>query len=106
MDLIEEEDGLPAAQREPFARTLDDLAHLGAADLDRAVLLEGGIGGLGHEPGQRGLAGTRRPVEDHRVGVPLLDRPPQRRARPQQMVLPDELVERLRPQPRCQGNLT
>src|SRR5204863_7642255 len=52
--------------------------------------------------GERGLAGARRPVEDHRVRPALLERGAQRRALAQQMLLADELRERGRTHPHGQ----
>ena len=78
MDLVEEEDRRAAA----VARALDHRADLGAAGLDRAVLLEGGAGGRRRsirasvvlpEPG-----GPCRIIECSR---PLLERAAQRRVR-------------------------
>ena len=68
--------------------------------LDRRELLEGRVGVLGEHPRQRRLPGARRPVEDHRVRLARLDRGPQRRRRPEQVRLADELLERARAHPR------
>ncbi|MDZ7800955.1 MAG: hypothetical protein U5K81_09225 [Trueperaceae bacterium] len=52
------------------------------------------------DPRQGGLAGPRRAVEDH-AGQPVgLDRPAQQPARPQDVVLADELLQRARPHAR------
>ena len=48
--------------------------------LDRAQLLEGRLRVLGDDPRERRLARARRAVEDHRVGLALLDRGAQRGA--------------------------
>ena len=52
-----------------------------------------GIGYLGQQLCQRGLAHTRRPPEDHRMQRALLQRLAQRFAARQQMLLPDVFVE-------------
>ena len=65
-------------------------------------LLEVGLRVAGDDVGQRGLAGARRAVEDH-AGQPVgLEHPPQQLARPDEMLLADELVERARPHPHGQ----
>ena len=48
---------------------------------------------------QRGLAGAGRAPEDRRRQAVLLDQPPQRPARADQVVLADDVVDRARPQP-------
>ena len=75
---------------------LDHRAHLRAPGGDGAQLLEGGARALGDDPRERRLAGARRPVQDHRVRPPLLDRGAQRRAGAEQMRLSDELLEAAR----------
>ena len=51
-----------------------------------------------HHPRQRRLADARRPPEDHRMRLPRLERQAQRLARPEQVLLADHLVRRLRAQ--------
>src|ERR1019366_3069814 len=58
---------------------------------------------LGHHPRERGLAGTWRSVQNHRVRVSLLDRRAQRRVAPEQVRLADEVSEALWPYARRQG---
>ena len=99
MDLIEEEDRR-GAHLAALAGALDHGAHLGAPGLHGALLLEGCAGGAGDDPRERRLAGPGRPVQDHRVRVAGLDRPPQRRVLAEQVALADELLERLRAHPR------
>jgi hypothetical protein len=95
VDLVEEEHGGAVA----LARPLDHRPDLGAPGFDRAVLLVGGAAGAGDDPRQRRLARAGRAVEDHRVQLPALDRPPQRRAGCEQRALADDLLERLRAHP-------
>ena len=106
VDLVEEEHGLgpahPTACGAAMSRPLQHRAHLGAARLHGAQLLEHRIRMLRHDPRERRLAGARRSVQDHRVGVPLLDRRAQRRAVAQEVRLPDEVGERRRPHARRQ----
>ena len=88
-----------------LGRPRHHLAHLGAPDLDRRELLEGGVGVLGEHPRERRLAGAGRPVQDHRVRLAGLDRRPQRRRRPEQVLLADELLQRPRAHPRRQRQI-
>ena len=99
MDLVEEEDRRASAATEPLPRAFDHRPYLGSSGLDRALFLERGLRRARNDPRERRLAAARRPVQDHRVGPPLLDRPPERRARRQQPLLTDELVEGPRPHP-------
>ena len=55
--------------------------------------------GRGDDAGQSGLTGARRAPQDHRRQPVGLDESPQRRARRQQVVLADDVVEPRRPQP-------
>src|SRR5262249_17494427 len=54
---------------------------------------------LGDDARDRRLADARRPMEDQRRSAILLDRPPQRRPRPEDVRLADELVQCPRPHP-------
>jgi hypothetical protein len=54
------------------------------------------------QPRQRGLTGAGRPVQQHRRRRSALDEAAQRRAGPQQVRLPDHLVQRPRPHPHGQ----
>ena len=95
VDLVEEEDRRPPAGP-ALAGAGDHLSHLGAPGLDRGQLLERRVGVLGRQPRERGLAGSRRAIEDHRMRVAGLERDAQRRARREQVLLADELVQRAR----------
>ena len=79
-----------------LAGALDHLAHLGAAGVDGRELLEGGVGVLGGEARERGLAGAGRAEQDHRVRLAGLERVAQRRALAEQVLLADEAGERAR----------
>ena len=65
----------------------------------RRELDEAGLGGLGNDLGQRGLAHARRTPEDHRAGVVALDLHAQRLAGTDQVLLPEQLVQAARPHP-------
>src|SRR5205085_5781935 len=80
VDLVEEEDRGLARGLAPVLGALEHGAHLGTARLDGTRLLEGRPGARRDDARQRRLPGARRPVEDHRMGVALLDRAPQRAA--------------------------
>ena len=53
----------------------------------------------GHQARQGGLADARRPPENHRMGLPALERHAQRFARAEQMLLANHLVDVARAQP-------
>ena len=98
--LVEEEDRALAALAEPGPGPLGDLAHVLHARADRGERLERLGAHPGDEPGDRGLAGARRTPEHERRQPVGLDEDPQRLARPEQVLLADDLVERPGPQPR------
>ena len=93
---------MPRPPPAALGRARHHLAHLGAARLHGRQLLEGVVGLLRDQPRDRRLARARRPEQDHRVRRALLDRRAQRRALAEQVLLADDLVERLRPHPRGQ----
>jgi hypothetical protein len=61
--------------------------------------------GRRHQPRQRGLADARRPPQNHRVRSLRCEGHAQRLVRPEQMLLADHLVDRLRSQALGQRNL-
>jgi hypothetical protein len=63
--------------------------------------VEFGVNGVCVDSGEGGLPGARRAPQNERKYVPLLDREAERFAFPDQMLLADEIVERLRPDPAC-----
>src|SRR5713226_48182 len=65
MDLVDEEDGPAAAPRALGLRFGHHLADLLDAGQDGREGNEAGAGDLGHQKGQRGLAGAWRSPEDH-----------------------------------------
>src|SRR5262249_60304773 len=64
----------------------------------RGELLELGAGRVGDDPCKRRLAGSGWPVEDERRDAVRFDRAAERSTRAEHVLLPDELVERLRAQ--------
>src|SRR3954452_24670849 len=69
--------------RSSTARTSARPAVTAVGSPDGGRLLEGGARVHVQQPGERGLARARRPVQDHRVRAALLDRRAQRRAAPE-----------------------
>ena len=102
VDLVEEEDRWRPTRGATMGRALEHGAHLGAAGLHGAQLLEHRPRVLGEDPRERRLAGAGRPVQDHRMGVTLFDRRAQRRVAAEQVLLADELGERPRAHARRQ----
>jgi hypothetical protein len=98
VDLVDEEDRPQAVSPEPVPRAADHRAHVVHAGGDRRQLLEGGAGPLGDDACDRRLARSRRPEEDHRRRAVLLDRAAEGRAGPEDVVLPDELLQGRGPQ--------
>ena len=103
VDLVEEEDRRPARALPALAGALDHRADLGFAGVDRRLLLERPLGPGRGDPRQRRLPRPRRPVEDRAVRTPALDRRPQRRSLAQHVLLPNQLVQALRPHPHASG---
>ena len=93
VDLVDEQDGV--ASRLQVALGLfhrrTDILHPRKDGRQRNEFMPEGVR---RQPCQRGLAHTRRPPEDHRMRLPRLERQPQRPIRPQQVLLPDHLVQR------------
>ena len=98
VDLVDEEQrALPRLA--PAARLLEHLLEVGDAGEDGRDLLEAEVGLARQQPRNRGLAGARRPPEDERAERAGVEHPGERAVRPQQVVLADDVGERLRPQP-------
>ena len=66
---------------------------------NRAEIDEPGMGPVGNDPRQRGLAHPRRPPEDHGRYLVILYEPPQHFPLPQKMLLSRKLLQILRPHP-------
>ncbi len=107
VDLVQEEDGLLAVSAGGAAGAVDDRADLLDSCGDRRQFDEAGVGGLGDDVRQGGLAGAGRAPEDHGGGAGgtggLADKSAQGRARLQQMLLAHDLVEGARAHPHRQG---
>ena len=101
VDLVEEKDGPPPGPS-PLLSAAEHRPDLGSTGVDGGLLLKGAIGGGRDDPRNRRLAGSRWPVEDHRVRLARLDRRAQRGALREQMLLPGEVGERARPHPHRQ----
>ena len=99
VDLVEEEDGRAPARLAALARPGDHRSDLGTTGVDGRLLLDRPAGGVGDDPSDRRLAGARRTVQDHRVRPGGLDRGAQGRARGEQMLLADQVLERSGPHP-------
>ena len=99
VDLVEEQDRALPVRAEPLAGPRDHGLHVRLAGVDGRELLERRAGDRGDQPGDRRLARARRPVQDHRAEPVLLDRAPQRRTGPEQVLLAGDLVEAARAQP-------
>ena len=99
MDLVEEQDRPPSLGAKLLAGLRDHLAHLGDGGRDGGELLERGAGLVGDDARECGLSAPGRAVEDHRAHAVLLDREPERRALAEDLLLADEVVEPLGPEP-------
>ena len=100
---IDEQDRALVVHPPAFLRLTDHPAQLGHPRQDRRDGLEVGPGVRGDHLGQRGLAGAGRAKEDDRRKQAVgFDRPPQQPPRPDDMLLPDELIQRARAHARRQ----
>ena len=100
VDFVHEQNRAHAAQL--VARALADLANLRDVRDDTGTAHEVALRGFGDHFRERRLAAARRTVEDD-VGQAIgLDDAPQELAGAQDMLLPDNLVQRARPHPRRQ----
>jgi hypothetical protein len=96
MDLVYEQDGARMEAGGLFGGD-HDLLDLLDAGHDGGELDEGGVGERGDDLGERGFAGAGRAPEDHGGGVVVSDGESQRLAGGEQMLLADELFQRVRP---------
>src|SRR5262245_19261801 len=99
VDLVEEEDRPLPVRTEALARVREDLSYLRNRCRHRRQLLERRAGHVRDDPSKRRLPGSRWSVEDRGAHAVLLDRRPERRSLSEHLLLPDELIERLRPHP-------
>jgi len=75
---------------------LAQVRHTGETGRER---LEDEVGAVRQETRDRRLAAARRAPQDHRGELPARHHPPDRPLGTQQMILPDDVGEALRPQP-------
>ena len=99
VDLVDEQDGALAGGAE-LLRVGDDAPQVGDARTHRRELREVCAGEVRDDLRERRLARAGRAPKDHRGNLIALDRAPQRTARPHDLFLTDELVERARPHAR------
>ncbi len=95
MNFVDEDDGARAVLAGAVGIAHDLLDFLDAGE-HGGKLDEVGLGDAGDDLGKRRLAGAGRAPEDHRGGIIALDLHAQRLARTDQVLLPDEFVERAR----------
>ena len=102
--LVHEQDGRAAARQLPPGGLQfgPELAH---PRRDGGELHEPPVGAAGDDGGDGRLAHARWPPEEHRHGGRSLGEPPQRRARCEQVLLADDLVQAARPHPHRQRGL-
>ncbi len=99
MDLVEEQDRPLSSLAEALTRPFDRLADVLDPGVHRRELLEGPIGAAGDCESKRRLAGARRAPQQRRRQPVGLDETAQRLARPDEVVLADDIVDRARSQP-------
>ena len=98
VDLIDEQQrALPCPP--PPRRLVERTLQVGDAGEHRRKLHEMQPRAGGEQPRDGGLAAARRAPEDQRGERPALQHPGERAVGAEQMVLPDHLIERARPQP-------
>ena len=76
MDLVDEQDCALRLLAEPFACLRDDPSQVGHARGDGGYRLEVRLRERGDDAGERRLARTGRPPEDHRGELVRIDSPP------------------------------
>ncbi|MNE20275.1 hypothetical protein D3C80_1133850 [compost metagenome] len=104
VDLVHEQQGL-LTRRTAHPRGLKRLFQVRHAREDGADRLVFIARRLGQQTGDGGLAGARRPPQDHRAQAPGLDHAADRPAGAQQVVLAHHLIQRLRAQAISQGRV-
>ena len=98
VDLVHEQQGL-LADPDMLARLGEHLLQVGDAREDRRDGDEAHADRIGEQAGDRRLAGAGRPPQDHRGELARRHHPPDRAVGAGQMLLPDHVLEPLRPQP-------
>ncbi len=105
MNLINEKDGLLLVLAAAFLGFLDDAAQVSHPRRDCTDGAEVGIGGIGNNIGQGGLAAARRPPEDNRGQLASFNGPPEHAPLAHELLLADELLKIRWPHPGCQRRL-
>ena len=100
VDLVDEQDGALAVQRESVLRCRDARADLGDAGHHCRERRELRADRLGEDSGERRLARPRRPPQEQRRQVATRHRAAERARLADEMALPLELLEGPRPHPR------
>jgi hypothetical protein len=98
VDLVNEEQRL-ATTHAAGPGCFENLLEISDTGENRRDLIERQFGLTGQEPGHGGLAGARRPPEDHRTETSRGNHPGDRAIRAGQMRLPSDLGKACRPQP-------
>ena len=98
VDLVHEQQGLLSRLRRS-PRLGENFLEVGDSGKDRGDGDEAQADGVGEQPRDAGLSGARRPPQDHGGEPARGDHPPDRALGTGQMLLPDDLVERLRAEP-------
>ena len=96
MDLVHEQDGARAVERQALLGGVDFPAQVGYGAADGRHLHERGLGGFGDNVRDGGFAGSRRAVEDDRADVVLLDGRAQPATRAHSILLPHHVFQRSR----------
>ena len=97
VDFVHEQDGFLLVHAPALEGGIDDILQFGLAGQHRRKGLEMGLGLVGDDLGQGGLAGAGRPPQDDGREQPVgLDGAPQQLAGADDLLLPDELVQRAR----------
>ena len=102
VDLVEEEDRFVSLLFQQFAGFGEDFAHLLEVRGDGVERLEPPLRLGGNDVRQRRLPTPRRAVEDQRADAVGQQHAPEQLPRPEEVLLPDVLVEGTRPHPRGQ----
>ncbi len=103
VDLVHEQDRAKAAATALVLGLGNDLADLPHAREHGGERHETGAGHRSHQRGQGGLARAGRSPKDHRVQLACLDGRAQDAARPQEVLLADDLVQGAWPHPVGEG---
>jgi hypothetical protein len=104
MDLVDEQDRFSSGRLKPVLGGGNHLPHLGDVAFDAAQPLELRVGHVGDDMRERCFAGAGRARQDHRRQAIRFDRAPEKFSRRENVLLPNELVERPRTHPGGEGS--